>query len=222
MGLAGGKLATVAVAIVLSLSIASCGGDNDDSTASDSTSAAQTQPGGSAGGSNEGKEGSKSKQSSGAGGSTAKKHDDPGGGSAQYKTSGGDNSVQEFGKEGSKGEFDQAAEAVHGFLDARVRGDWSAACSYLTAEVSGSLERIASESKKLADEDCGKTMEAISEGVPRLNFVEAAEAEIGSLRIEGDRGFVLYRGAEDLFYAMPMKREDGIWKVASLAAAPLN
>jgi hypothetical protein len=227
MGLAGGKLSTVAVAALLALFVASCGGGDDGSTASDSTTVAQSEEGATGkSGQNEEEGSSKSKPSGGSQGSTSgstmKKHDDSGGGSAQFKTKGGDNSVQEFGKESSEAEFDQAAEAVHGFFDARVSGDWKAACSYLAADVSRSLEQLAGNSKKLADAGCAETMEAISKGVPRSAFVEAAKADIGSLRVEGDRAFVVYRGAKNLVYAMPMKGEDGAWKVASLAGTPLN
>jgi hypothetical protein len=230
MGLAGGKLSTVAVAALLALFVASCGGGDDDSGASDSTSAAQGQEGATGEAAQSEKDGaSKSKQSDGSGqsgggssGSKPKTHDDSGGGSAQFKTKGGDNSVQEFGKESSQSEFDQAAEAVHGFFDARVAGDWKAACSHLAKDVSKSLEQLAGKSKELADGGCAKTLEAISAGVPRSAFVEAAEADIGSLRVEGDRAFVVYRGAENTVYAMPMKDEGGAWKVASLAGTPLN
>lgn len=218
---------TVVAAILLALLVASCGGGDDDSTASDSTTVAQGEEGATGeSGQDEGEGSSKSKQSGGSqdgsSGSTTKKQDDSGGGSSQFKTKGGDNSVQEFGEESSEGEFDQAAEAVHGFFDARVKGDWKTACSYLAADVSKSLEQLAGNSKKLADAGCPKTMEAISAGVPRSAFVEAAKADVGSLRVEGDRAFVVYRGAKNLVYAMPMKDEDGTWKVASLAGTPLN
>jgi hypothetical protein len=229
MGLAGGKLFAAAAVVLLALFVASCGGDDDGSSASDSTGVAKSQQG-ATGKSDQGeKEGSsKSKQSGGSGesgggsGGSTKEHDDSGGGSAQFKTKGGDNSVQEFGEEAGGSEFDQAAEAVHGFFDARVRGDWKSACSYLAADVSKSLEQLAGRSKEVTGGGCAKTLEAISGGVPRSAFVEAAEADIGSLRVEGDRAFVLYSGAKNTVYAIPMKDEDGAWKVASLAGTPLN
>jgi hypothetical protein len=52
---------------------------------------------------------------------------------------------------------------------------------------------------------------------------EAAKANVGSLRIEGGRAFVIYRGSDGkTILAMPMVKEDGGWKVASVAGTPLN
>lgn len=229
MGPAGGKLPTVAIAVLLALFLVSCGGDDDDSSGGETT-AAQSQGGGDAGGGqNQGDSegaGGSGDSDGGSGGSadsnTGQQHQDSGGGSAQFKTKGGDNSVQEFGSEAEAAEFDQAAEAVHGFFDARVRGDWEAACSYLAADVAESLQQLAGKSKELADGGCPKTLAAISEGVPQSAFKEAAKADIGSLRVEGDQAFVIYRGAMKTVFAVPMKDEDGTWKVASLAGTPLN
>lgn len=229
MGPAGGKLPTVAIAVLLALFLVSCGGDDDDSSGGETT-AAQSQ-GDAGGGQNQGdSDGSggsgDSDGGSGSGGSAgsnaSQQHKDSGGGSAQFKTKGGDNSVQEFGSEAEAAEFDQAAEAVHGFFDARVRGDWGAACSHLAADVAESLQQLSGKSKELEDGGCPETLEAISEGVPQSAFREAAKADIGSLRVEDDQAFVIYRGAMKTVFAMPMKDEDGAWKVASLAGTPLN
>lgn len=228
MGPAGGKLPTVAIVVLLALFLVSCGGDDDDSSGGETT-AAQSQGGDDAGG---GQNQGDSKGSGGSGDSSGgddsagsnggRQHQDSGGGSAQFKVKGGDNSVQEFGSEADAAEFDQAAEAVHGFFDARVHGDWEAACSHLAADVAESLQQLSGKSKELEDGGCPETLEAISEGVPQSAFKEAAKADIGSLRVEGDQAFVIYRGAMKTVFAVPMKDEDGAWKVASLAGTPLN
>lgn len=229
MGPAGRKLPTIAIAVLLALFLVSCGGDDDDSSGGETT-AAQSQDGDAGGGQNQGdaKGSGESGDSDGsgsggsAGSNASQQHQDSGGGSAQFKTKGGDNSVQEFGSEAEAAEFDQAAEAVHGFFDARVRGDWEAACSYLAADVAESLQQLSGKSKELEDGGCPEALKAISEGVPQSAFKEAAKADIGSLRVEGDQAFVIYRGAMKTVFAMPMKDEDGAWKVASLAGTPLS
>ncbi len=230
MGPAGGKLPTVAIAVLLALFLVACGGDDDDSSGGETT-AEQSQGGDAAGGQSQGdSKGSGGSGDSGGGSGSGdsassnggQQHQDSGGGSAQFKTKGGDNSVQEFGGEADSAEFDQAAEAVHGFFDARVRGDWEAACSYLAADVAESLQQLSGKSKELESGGCPETLEAISEGVPQSAFKEAAKADIGSLRVEGDQAFVIYVGANQMVLAMPMKDEDGTWKVASLAGTPLN
>jgi len=49
-----------------------------------------------------------------------------------------------------------------------------------------------------------------------------AEADVGSLRVEGERSFVIYTGVGGTVLAMPMANEDGEWKVASLSGLPLS
>jgi len=45
--------------------------------------------------------------------------------------------------------------------------------------------------------------------------------DAGSLRREGDRGFLLYRDGEGTVYAINMADEDG-WKAGALAGVPLS
>ena len=52
--------------------------------------------------------------------------------------------------------------------------------------------------------------------------VEAEQANVRSLRTEGEQAFVIYTGPHGAILAMPMANEGGDWKVASLAGTPLN
>ena len=70
---------------------------------------------------------------------------------------------------------------------------------------------------------CAATLAALSGKSPTSTLREAAIADVGSLRSEGDRAFLIYRGAEEQRSTRsPMAREDGEWKVASLAGVPLS
>jgi hypothetical protein len=161
----------------------------------------------------------------GAGGSdfVPKKHNDSGGGSEQFRVKGGDNSVQEFGEEADASERDQAATALHNFLDARAAEAWGSACSFLSRDVRESLEKLATEARQAENASCAGIMAKLTNraALPALRK-EAARADVGSLRVEGDRAFVLYRGTGDTILTVPMANEDGSWKVASLAGTPLN
>jgi hypothetical protein len=134
---------------------------------------------------------------------------------------GGDNSVQEFGGEASRSELEEAGAALHGFLDARVAGEWGKACTYLAAAAAKSFEQLASRSKH-GGGSCGATMAALSGGVPKGGLEEAAQADVGALRIEGGRGFLLYHGARGTDYAISVAKEGGAWKVGALAGTPLS
>lgn len=235
MGRLGGKkLTLLALVALLALAFVSCGGD-DDSTPTEATTTgsqsaeapadddAVTKAGKGKPAGNGTPDSSGNAAGSGDDSADAPvQNDDSGGGSEQYRVKGGDNSVQDFGAEASEEEFDEAAAAVHGFFDARVRGDWEAACSYLASDVTASLKQITGNSEELQGADCATVLETISQGAPQSAFKAAAVADIGSLRVEGERAFVLYRGSGGTVFAMPMKNENGSWKLASLAGTPIS
>jgi hypothetical protein len=152
---------------------------------------------------------------------TPPSHQDSGGGAKQFVTKGGDNSIQEFGSEPSGSEFEAAAAAVHAYLDARAAGAWAAACEWLAPAVSRELVRQLGAGSGGKQPGCAEVLAGLSAGVPPAALREAAQADVGALRVEGDRGFVLFRGAQGDDYFIPMVREDGEWKVAAIAASPL-
>lgn len=150
-----------------------------------------------------------------------KRHEDSGGGSDQFKVKGGDNSVQEFGSEGSDADLQAAATALHGFLDARAERNWAAACGYLAGSARQSLSQALPGAENAAT--CAAGMAALSGKVPTATLREAAQADVGALRTEGDRSFLIYRAPpEGTIYAMPMSRQGDNWKVAALSGLPLN
>jgi hypothetical protein len=142
-------------------------------------------------------------------------HQDSGGGSGQFKTKGGDNSIQEFGGESSGSEFDEAATALHNYLDARAQRAWSAACRYLAAGVTKEL--IAELSGGEGPTSCGELLASLSADLPQAVLQEAAVADVGSLRVEDEHGFLLFHVADQADYFIPMAREGGHWRVAAFA-----
>jgi hypothetical protein len=222
-------------ALLLAAGLAACGGgDSSSSTAAEA--GAQAQSGGKTdaskgGATNKGDEGKSTRgegQSGGSGASSAsdfvpKHHRDSGGGSEQFKAKGGDNSVQEFGAEADTSELDAAATALHDFLDARAEGNWAAACHYMSKSVTESFEKLAAQGGAKGDTSCAATLEKlINPNAKALMKAEAAKADVGSLRIEGEQAFVIYTATEGTVLAMPMANEGGAWKVASLAGTPLS
>jgi hypothetical protein len=47
-------------------------------------------------------------------------------------------------------------------------------------------------------------------------------ADVGSVRVEGDRAFVIYRGVGRTVFAISMMDEGGDWKVGALAGTPIS
>lgn len=221
-------------ALLLVAGLGACGGGDDSTSGTAASRDRATDPSwktGSTGPASKGgasDTGSQGKQGEGQSGGdaaadfTPKQHQDSGGGAAQYQVKGGDNSVQEFGQEADGSDFEAAATALHNFLDARAEGNWAAACQYMSKSTIESLERFASQTKS-SDKSCGAILAQITNPAAKQSLVEeAAKADIGSLRTEGNRAFLIYTAGGKTILAVSMANEGGQWKVASLAGTPLN
>lgn len=238
-------IAAVAV-LLLALGLAACGG-GDDSSSTTTEAVAKGQAEGKAsesgsaqdkGKAKDGAEGSGSgveskgqssgsdggeSGSSGSGNFVPKHHKDSGGGAKQFEVKGGDNSVQEYGTEAEPTELNAAAVALHNFLDARAAGDWAAACGYLSKTTTEGFEKLAAQAKQVEDTSCAGILGKLTNPAAKQSMqAEAEQANVGSLRIEGGRAFVIYTGIGGTVLAMPMASEGGVWKVASLAGTPLS
>lgn len=222
------ELTAAIVALLLVLGMAACGGgDDSDSTAAEmGQQQAQTDTTASGDGLDDEGGADDEVNRSGdpdAGDFVPEDHDDSGGGSAQFKVEGGDNSVQEFGQEADSEELDAAAAALHNFLDARAEGNWAAACEYMSKSMTESFENLALRAKGAEATSCSAILEKLTNSAAEQSMKEeAAKADVGSLRIEDERAFVIYTGVDGTVMAMPMANEDGDWKVASLAGTPLS
>ena len=193
-GVAKPLLACLLVAL-LALGIVACGDDGGDDSATGSTAATTQETPGSA----------------------APDGGDSGGASAEFLTPGGDNSIQNFGEEADGGELEAATAALSGFLEARADSDWAAQCEYLAAAAVKPLEQLGAQSPQLKGKDCAAILESLSGGLPASPRASTLVDGVASLRVEGERGFALYHGPKGVDYFVPMVKENGEWKVGSLA-----
>lgn len=225
-------LAGALAVFLLAVGLVACGGGGDDSSSTSTEVTGQTtsespsspkQTGGEDKAPKQGQRERASSENDEAAEFVPKQHSDSGGGSARFKQKGGDNSVQEFGEETEGGEFEAAAATLHNYLDARAEQNWAATCGYVSETITESLEKLAAQAKKGEGLSCAGILgKLVNPGaVPQMKE-EADQADVRSVRIEGDRGFVLYTGVEGDLMSMPMAKEDGSWKVASLAGVPLG
>jgi hypothetical protein len=216
-------LSWVAAALI-AIGLAACGGD--DSQATETTTSAQppsqqigsndrAEPQPSSNGAGKSKSRGDGTESSDSSGSS-----DSGGGAAAFRVPGGDNSIQDFGEEADESERDQAAVALQGYLGARAAEDWPTACSYLPSAGRRNLEQLAAKSGKFTG--CPQIIAALSGGQSEEMKATLLAIDVGSFRLEGDRAYILYHGAEEADYFMPMVKEDGEWKVGGLAPSPLG
>jgi hypothetical protein len=149
-------------------------------------------------------------------------HADAGGGAEQFRRPDGDNSIQDFGAEAGDSERAAAAKVLHRYLDSRAAHRWGDACFQLSASVLVMLEQVTSSyGKQGGSPQCEDVLMGIAARAPRSVLEATAQASVGSLRREGDRGYLLYHGPAGQDYVMPMVAEEGGWKVASVDGIPL-
>lgn len=231
-------LAALIAAVLVAALFTACGSSSSDSsststgTSSSATSAqsgSKQQNGSDSQEKNGGQSSSQGKQPQGqqsGGGSGSKNVATPlkvsGGGSAQFRTKGGDNSIQEFGDESDESELQEAAEVVHSFYVSRAEEEWSKACSYLSKANIEQLVQLASQSPQSKGADCATVLKAFTRPLPASVDREITTVDAGSLRREGEQGFLVYYGAGHVKYAMPLRDEGGTWKVTALSGTTLG
>ncbi len=241
----GTRPLAVLIAAVLAVGLlAACGSSDSNSSSSTSsstppggttttdTTAQNNQQGNSTKKAKAQKEGADQGQNSGqsqpqqGGGKSVKEVETPlkvsGGGSAQFRAKGGDNSIQEFGDESDESELQEAAEVVHGFYVSRAAEEWDKACSYLAKSNIEQLEQLASQSPQSKGADCATVLKAFTRPLPAAVEREITTVDAGSLRHEGEQGFLIYYGAGHIKYAMPLREEGGAWKVTALSGTTLG
>jgi len=223
--------------------LAACGGSDSDSSSStgattgsstgtsgsttndDGTSQDSSQTGGNQDQNQSGNDQSQSQQD-GSSGSGSQNVETPlevsGGGSEQFRSKGGDNSIQDYGEEGDESELQEAAEVVHGFYVARAEEKWDTACSYLSKGNIEQLEQLGAQSAEFKGSGCGPVLKAFTRPLPAAIQREITTVDAGSFRREGEQGFLIYYGAGQTVYAMPLREEGGSWKVTALSGSALG
>lgn len=140
-------------------------------------------------------------------------------GSAPFRVAHGDNSVPDFGAEATIAERRLASVGLKGYLTARARGNWSAACSFLEAPARAKLEELAKSSNGRF-RGCTAILGHLAGRSPGATRASPFSGEIAALRIKGGHGFALFVGSTGQQYVMPLARERSGWKVAQLAPIP--
>jgi hypothetical protein len=171
-------------------------------------------------------DGSGSPSSGSGGGSGTKNVETPlkvsGGGAEQFRTKGGDNSIQEYGDESDESELQEVAEIVHSFYVARAEEKWDEACSYLAKSNVEQLEQLAAQSPQFKGKGCAPILEAFTRPLPAAVQREITTVDAGSFRHDDEQGFLIYYGADKTVYAMPLRNEDSTWQVAALSGSAIG
>lgn len=127
-----------------------------------------------------------------------------------------DSPLLDFGEEASASELEEGEEVVEAFLAARAKGDWQQTCAQLSRAMLAKIEHLATTSTGLEDTSCPAFLEAFVR-LSKRERSDSAIVDAGSLRKQGRRAYLLYYGANEVVYAMPLSREGSAWKVDALA-----
>jgi len=133
-----------------------------------------------------------------------------------------DSPLLDFGEESSEAELEEATEAVHGFFLARSQEDWPTACAQVSRAMLAKIEHLAISATDLADKSCPSFLGAFTSLSDQERHDSAIVDPGGSLRQQGDHGYLIYYGAREVVYAMPLSREGEAWKLDSLSSKRLS
>lgn len=132
-----------------------------------------------------------------------------------------DSGLLDFGEESGEAEREEAEETVQSFFSARSKEDWPATCAQISQALLSKIEHLAVSSTQLKDPSCPAFLEAFL-SISEQEKQESTDIGASSLRQQGKQGFLIYSGASETVYAMPLSREGGAWKVGSLSPKQLS
>lgn len=114
---------------------------------------------------------------------------------------------------GEGDELQEAAEAVHAFYVTRARGEWSATCEQVAQVMLEKLESLAKQSER---KDCADMLESFTTVMSDEEWREVTVMDAESLNASGEQATLVYRGAGDEIYSIPLREEDGEWRMEAL------
>lgn len=142
--------------------------------------------------------------------------------SAGFRAPGGDNSIQEYGEEQDAEERAEAMKPIVALYRALESGDWTAVCStHLSKPNVEQIRLLAEKSPQIKGADCAEVLGNLNR-TTGMRGPDTPDGEIVAFRTEDDTGFALWWGIDGKGYAMPLKSEEGAWRLTALAPTPLQ
>jgi hypothetical protein len=141
------------------------------------------------------------------------------GASAPTAPQGGEKSIEEFGSEAEGRGREELLNAFRGSLEAMAARDYGAACSYLADTVHRSLEQFVGGGSRA--KGCEALLPKLLTPTAAAIAREQANGDVKKVRMEGDRGFVVFHAPGAKLYQLTMVREGGKWKAATVGGSVL-
>ncbi len=137
---------------------------------------------------------------------------------APFLVKSGDNSIPTYGSEAPSSELAAATASLSSYLSAREAGEWSTACAQMAAVVQKQLALLAGGGEK--PEGCAAAYAKLASHIPGSARANPLVGSLAAFRVNGEKAFALFYGAQNQQYMMPMAREGAQWKVTQIEALP--
>lgn len=137
----------------------------------------------------------------------------------QFIIPGGDNTIQYFGREGSRAEREEASRVVVAWDKARAARDWPADCRLLSRSYIDTVVTDAKATSKGKATNCAQALAffgAIASGASKVTTT----GPIDSLRVSQGTAYAQYHGRKGVDWIVPLEKEGGDWRVS--VTAPVN
>jgi len=132
----------------------------------------------------------------------------------------GDNVVQFFGREASPADRKAASKVIQAWMRARAKAAWAKDCSYFHKTY---VEELVKDAHSVSGGKVKNCPQALDYFGPQAsgNLVDTLKGKpIVSLRMREGRGYAQYHGNDGHDWIVPVKKENGQWKVT--IAAPIG
>lgn len=132
---------------------------------------------------------------------------------------GGDNTIQYFGREGTPSEREEASMVVISWDKARAERNWTADCRHLSHAYIDTVVTDAKATSKGKATNCVQAL-AFFGSIASGGSTPTTTGPIDSLRVSEGTGYAQYHGRKGVDWIVPLKKEEGEWRVA--VTAPVN
>jgi hypothetical protein len=142
--------------------------------------------------------------------------------SAQFLTGTQSNRFAGFGSEAPSDVREAASKVLEENFEARAQADFASQCQTLNSKTVESIAAPARGTK--AAMQCPTALQKLAEPLAETKATRADTlgGPIDAMRVQGNRGFALYHGTDDIDYAVRMEKENGVWKVATILARKIG
>jgi hypothetical protein len=127
--------------------------------------------------------------------------------------------IETFGEAANPEDRDAAGTAAEQFLRARANGNSAKACSLMAASTRENLAGFAGQPQE--HKPCTALLEALRSQIEAKALTREKRISVAGVRVEGERGFVIYRDSGGERSALAVVREGSTWRVGGIAGYPL-